>query len=85
MSLDAVDRPSRISQAQIRANIRESRRMGMVGHHALPELPASSQLKRLQTSGTPQELDRTLALQSAVQRKILQAQICHSKAACNRM
>jgi hypothetical protein len=27
--------------------------MGMVGHHALPELPASSQLKRLQTSGTP--------------------------------
>jgi hypothetical protein len=30
--------------------------MGMVGHHALPELPASSQLKRLQTSGTPQAL-----------------------------
>ena len=28
--------------------------MGMVGHHALPELPASSQLDRLQTSGTPQ-------------------------------
>jgi hypothetical protein len=28
--------------------------MGMVGHHAPPELPASSQLKRLQTSGTPQ-------------------------------
>jgi hypothetical protein len=30
--------------------------MGMVGHHALPELPASSQLQRLQTSGTPQGL-----------------------------
>jgi hypothetical protein len=28
--------------------------MSMVGHHALLKLPASSQLKRLQTSGTPQ-------------------------------